>query len=107
MKLTIIDIAYHRNGICGAPFATVLFEDSGPEASRKIAILFEAAIPLCRRLDVATSEHVSSNRWRHRPLTASDIEDRYPTGRALECCNVRRPSSSGCEMPKPSKAEEA
>ena len=36
MKLTIIDIAHHRNGICGAPFAAVLFEDTGPEGSRKI-----------------------------------------------------------------------
>jgi hypothetical protein len=52
MKLTIIDIAHHRNGICGAPFNTVLFEDSGPEGSRKVAILFEAEYH-CAVLDVA------------------------------------------------------
>ena len=27
MKLKIIDIAFHRNGICGAPFHVVLFDD--------------------------------------------------------------------------------
>ena len=41
MNLKIIDIAYHRNGVCGAPFEVALFEDSGPEGSRKVAILFE------------------------------------------------------------------
>ena len=59
MKLTIIDIAYHRNGICGAPFATVLFEDTGPEGSRKVAILFEAELPLCR------PRRRQARRWRH------------------------------------------
>src|SRR5271157_3261655 len=67
MKLTIIDIAYHRNGICGAPFATVLFEDSGPEGSRKIAILFEAEYH-CAVLDVAKlatgNIAFASNSWR-------------------------------------------
>jgi len=41
MNLTIIDIARHRNGICGAPFTVVLFQDLGPEGSRKVAVLFE------------------------------------------------------------------
>jgi len=41
MKLKIIAIAHHRNGICGAPFDVVLFDDQGPERSRKVAILFE------------------------------------------------------------------
>ena len=41
MKLKIIDFAHHRNGICGAPFAVVLFDDQGVEGSRKIAILFD------------------------------------------------------------------
>ena len=67
MKLTIIDIAYHRNGICGAPFATVLFEDTGPEGSRKIAILFEAEYH-CAVLDVAKLAAgdiaFASNSWR-------------------------------------------
>ena len=38
MKLNIIAIDYHRNGICGAPFHVVLFHD---EHSRKVGILFE------------------------------------------------------------------
>jgi hypothetical protein len=38
MKLTIIDIAFHRNGICGAPFDVALFHDG---ESRKVGILFE------------------------------------------------------------------
>lgn len=67
MKLTIIDIAYHRNGICGAPFATVLFEDSGSEGSRKVAILFEAEYH-CAVLDVAKLAAgdiaFRSNSWR-------------------------------------------
>jgi hypothetical protein len=41
MKLNIIDIAFHPNGICGAPFHVVLFEDRGPEGSRKVAVLFD------------------------------------------------------------------
>ena len=52
MKITIIDIAYHRNGICGAPFTAVLFEDTGPEGSRKIGILFEQQYH-CAVLDIA------------------------------------------------------
>ena len=41
MKSNIIVIAYHRNGICGAPFHVVLFEDIGSETSRKVAIVFD------------------------------------------------------------------
>jgi len=39
MKLKIIDITFHRNGVCGAPFSVILFEDEG--ADRKVAIIFE------------------------------------------------------------------
>ena len=67
MKLTINAIAYHRNGICGAPFAVILFEDSGPEASRKVAILFDGP-GLCAVLDLAklASGDIAfgSNSWR-------------------------------------------
>jgi hypothetical protein len=52
MNITIIDIAHHRNGVCGAPFAAVLFEDAGPEGSRKIGILFDEPYH-CAVLDVA------------------------------------------------------
>lgn len=85
MKLTIIDIAYHRNGICGAPFATVLFEDSGSEASRKIAILFEAESH-CAVLDLAklASGDIAfgSNSWRgdtYEPLLRAEATARLGT----------------------------
>ena len=35
MKLSIIEIAHHRNGICGAPFAVVLFEDGGRKGAAR------------------------------------------------------------------------
>ena len=67
MNLTIIDFAHHRNGICGAPFAVVLFEDTGPERSRKIAILFEQDTH-CAVLDVDKLAQgdiaFGSNSWR-------------------------------------------
>ncbi len=67
MKLTIIDFAHHRNGICGAPFAVVLFEDTGPEGSRKVAVLFEEPHH-CAVLDVDKLAHgdiaFGSNSWR-------------------------------------------
>lgn len=52
MKLTVIDIAFHRNGICGAPFTVALFQDAGPEGSRKVAIVFDERYH-CAILDVA------------------------------------------------------
>ena len=51
MNLNIISFAYHRNGIGGAPFVVVLFEDHGTESSRKVAILFEQG-GHCAVLDV-------------------------------------------------------
>ena len=56
-----------RNGVCGAPFDVVLFEDQGPDGSRKIAILFEGD-SLCAVLDVAklaaSDIAFGSNSWR-------------------------------------------
>jgi hypothetical protein len=67
MKLTIIDIAHHRNGICGAPFVAILFEDTGPEGSRKIGILFDEHYH-CAVLDIAKLAAgdiaFGSNSWR-------------------------------------------
>jgi hypothetical protein len=67
MKLTIIDTARHRNGICGAPFAVVLFEEIGPEGSRKVGILFDEEYH-CAVLDVAKLAAgdiaFMSNSWR-------------------------------------------
>lgn len=51
MNLKIIAFDHHRNGIGGAPFAVVLFEDTGPEGSRKLSILFEQDAH-CAVLDV-------------------------------------------------------
>ena len=51
MKLKITNLAYHRNGITGAPFDVVLFTDQEPESSRKVAILF-AERAHCAVLDI-------------------------------------------------------
>jgi hypothetical protein len=67
MKLTILDIASHRNGISGVPFRVVLFADEGPEGSRKVAILFEERHH-CAVLDVgklaAGDIAFGNNSWR-------------------------------------------
>jgi hypothetical protein len=67
MKLKILDTANHRNGICGAPFAVVLFEDKGREGSRKVAVLFDHEAH-CAVLDVdklaAGDIAFGSNSWR-------------------------------------------
>jgi hypothetical protein len=52
VKIRIIDFDRHRNGICGAPFYVVLFEDTGDENTRKVGILFEGPYH-CAVLDVA------------------------------------------------------
>jgi hypothetical protein len=94
MKLTIIDIAHHRNGISGAPFEVALFEDHEPAAgSRKVAILFEGRYH-CAVLDVAKLAQgdiaFGSNSWRGdhyepdlrkaiaKDRLAADIEGRQP-----------------------------
>ena len=43
---------HHRNGVCGAPFHVVLFDDTGDENTRKVGILFEEPFH-CAVLDVA------------------------------------------------------
>lgn len=67
MKLKIISIAHHRNGVGGAPFDIVLFEDRGTGGSRKIAILFDQRAH-CAVLDVvklaAGDIAFASNSWR-------------------------------------------
>jgi hypothetical protein len=52
VKIRIVDTAYHRNGICGAPFHVVLFDDTGDENTRKVGILFDQPYH-CAVLDVA------------------------------------------------------
>ncbi len=67
MKLTIIDIAHHRNGVRGAPFDVVLFKERDRHGARKVAILFEAQ-DHCAVLDVAMLAQgdiaFASNSWR-------------------------------------------
>lgn len=65
MRIDIIEIAYHRNGICGAPFYAVLFDDE--DDSRKVAILFDHEAH-CAVLDVDKLHDgdiaFGSNSWR-------------------------------------------
>lgn len=67
MKLKIIHTAHHRNGVHAASFDLVLFEDRGPERSRKIGILFEQPHH-CAVLDVTKLVQgdiaFGSNSWR-------------------------------------------
>ncbi len=51
-RIRVIDTAYHRNGISGAPFHVFLFDDTSDENTRKIGILFEEPYH-CAVLDVA------------------------------------------------------
>jgi hypothetical protein len=85
MRLTIIDIAHHRNGISGAPFDVALFEDHDPEGSRKVAILFEEPCH-CAVLDVAKLAQgdiaFGSNSWRgdhYEPQLRKAIAERQRT----------------------------
>jgi hypothetical protein len=84
MKLKILETAHHRNGICGAPFAVALFEDSGPGGSRKVAILFDEPYH-CAVLDVAKLAAgdiaFMSNSWRgdqYEPFLRKAIETSPP-----------------------------
>lgn len=52
VRINVIDRAHHRNGICGAPFQVVLFDDVGDENTRKVGILFDA-LHHCAVLDIA------------------------------------------------------
>ncbi len=84
MKLTIIDTAFHRNGICGAPFDVVLFRDGGRASDRKLAVLFERAHH-CAVLDVAKLAAgdiaFGSNSWRgdqYEPYLRQAIQAFHP-----------------------------
>ena len=52
VSVNIVDWAYHRNGVSGAPFHVVLFDDVGDENTRKVGILFEEPYH-CAVLDIA------------------------------------------------------
>jgi hypothetical protein len=51
-RINVIDWAHHRNGMCGAPFHVILFDDVADEDTRKVGILFEEPY-YCAVLDVA------------------------------------------------------
>ena len=67
MKLKILDIARHRNGVLGAPFDVAIFKERGREGSLKVGILFEEPNH-CAILDVAKLAAgdiaFGSNSWR-------------------------------------------
>jgi hypothetical protein len=82
MKLNILNIAYHRNGIGGAPFSVVLFHD---EETRKVALLFDQEAH-CAVLDVAKLAEgdiaFGSNSWRgdqYEPLLRAETKTRLGT----------------------------
>jgi hypothetical protein len=66
-ELKIVAASSHRNGVGGAPFGVVLFEDCGEEGSRKVGIVF-AEDGHCAVLDVAKLAAgdiaFMSNSWR-------------------------------------------
>lgn len=66
MKLKIISVAHHRNGVIGAPFDVVLFDERAP-GNRKVGILFGQEAH-CAVLDVdllaAGDIAFGSNSWR-------------------------------------------
>jgi hypothetical protein len=51
VRIRVLDWDFHRNGICGAPFHVVLFEDVDDENTRKVGILFDAPYH-CAVLDI-------------------------------------------------------
>ena len=67
MKLKIIAIAHHRNGVAGAPFDVALFKERGREGSLKVGILFDEPAH-CAILDIAKLAagdiKFGSNSWR-------------------------------------------
>ncbi len=67
MKIKVISVAHHRNGVAGAPFDVVLFKERGSAGSRKVGILFDQEAH-CAVLDVAKLAAgdiaFGSNSWR-------------------------------------------
>lgn len=74
MKLKIISMAHHRNGVAGAPFSVVLFAERSRAGSRKVGILFDQEAH-CAVLDVAKLAAgdiaFGSNSWRGDDYEAS------------------------------------
>ncbi len=67
MKINILDIASHRNGICGAPFHAVLLDDSEAPGQTKLAIVFDSSshVAVLDVAKLAAGDIVfGSNSWR-------------------------------------------
>jgi hypothetical protein len=66
MKLSIIAADYHRNGVCGAGFYAVIFND--PEQGRMIATLFaepgHCAVYKLSELEKENIAFAGGNSWR-------------------------------------------
>ena len=67
MKITILNIDCHSNGISGAPFHAIIFRDTGEGASVKIGIVFDApchtaVLDICKLVDCDVE--FGSNSWR-------------------------------------------
>ena len=83
-NITVIAKAYHRNGICGAPFHAIVFDDDGTEASRKLGIVFDQEAH-CAVLDITKLANgdiaFGSNSWRgdtYEPALRSAIRQAEP-----------------------------
>jgi len=81
MKLTILNIDYHRNGIAEAPFHAIIFHEGAAGPGAKIAVVFERPwhtavldIGKLSRRDI----RFGSNSWRanqYEPLLRQAIAD--------------------------------
>jgi len=80
MKISILNIDYHRNGVCGAPFHAIVFRDTGRQSSVKIGVVFEqrhhiAVLDIGKLAD--GDIEFGSNSWRgdhYEPLLREAIE---------------------------------
>lgn len=67
IEIEVLEIAFHRNGICGEPFHVVLFTDDSGEGGAKLAIVFAKDYHVAV-LDIARLAELNvkfrSNSWR-------------------------------------------
>ena len=92
MKLKIIAIARHRNGVAGSPFDVVLFKERGRGGSLKVGILFDEPAH-CAILDVAMLAAgdiaFASNSWRgddYEPFLRPAIRNDHPPKQLSMTC---------------------
>jgi hypothetical protein len=52
MNLTIQNVAYHRNGVCGVPFTVILFTDNDIGGGTMVATISDADDMACHVLNV-------------------------------------------------------